>query len=162
MRVTVKSMALELRPIAFGDACAFISEYHRHHKPPVGHKFSVACYDGNRLCGVATVGRPVSRYLDDGMTLEVNRLCTDGTKNACSLLYSASWRAAKALGYKRIYTYTLQSESGSSLRAAGWTDEGQAGGANWSGDRMRQEELFPELKTRWAKTLTKESMNGID
>ncbi|MHC1785453.1 MAG: XF1762 family protein [Christensenellales bacterium] len=142
---------LELRPVHFREACAFIGAYHRHHKPPVGHKFSLACYEDDRLCGVATVGRPVSRYLDDGLTLEVNRLCTDGTKNACSLLYSASWRAARALGYKRIYTYTLASEGVASLRAAGWVCQGAAGGANWTGGRERQTELFPEMKTRWMK-----------
>lgn len=99
------------------------------------------------------VGRPVSRYLDDGMTLEVNRVCTDGTKNACSILYSSAWRAAKALGYKRIFTYTLKSESGASLRAAGWQCDGTAGGENWTGERYRQEEMFQELKTRWSKHL---------
>lgn len=78
-------MALELRPISFLDAQKFVRQNHRHNKPPVGHKFSIACYDGDRLCGVAMVGRPVGRYLDDGLTLEVNRCCTDGTKKR--LLY---------------------------------------------------------------------------
>lgn len=142
---------LELRPINFAEAAQFVSIHHRHHKAPTGHKFSIACYDGERLCGVAMVGRPVSRYLDDGRTLEVNRLCTDGTKNACSILYAASWRAAKALGYKRIFTYTLQSENGASLRASGWVCDGEAGGKNWTGARYRQAEMFPEMKTRWHK-----------
>ena len=97
------------------------------------------------------VGRPVSRYLDDGLTLEVNRLCTDGTKNACSILYSAAWRAAEAMGYRRIFTYTLKSENGASLRASGWLCDGEAGKANWTGERYRQEEMFPEMKTRWRK-----------
>ena len=142
---------LELRPISFREATEFVKENHRHHKPPAGHKFSIACYSDGRLCGVAMVGRPVSRYLDDGLTLEVNRLCTDGTKNACSILYSAAWRAAKALGYKRIFTYTIQSEPGGSLRAAGWECEGEAGGTNWTGERYRQEEMFQEMKIRWSK-----------
>lgn len=145
---------LEIRPITFKEAAEYVDKVHRHHKRPVGHKFSVACYSGDRLCGVAMVGRPVSRYLDDGATLEVNRLCTDGTRNACSMLYSAAWRAARALGYKRIYTYTLESENGASLRAAGWVCEGRAGGPNWTGNRERQVEMFPEMKVRWSKKTT--------
>ncbi|MDD3029844.1 MAG: hypothetical protein PHS57_06165 [Alphaproteobacteria bacterium] len=145
---------LNIRPIAFAQAASFVDEHHRHHKPPVGHKFSIACYDGDRLCGVAMVGRSVSRYFDDNLTLEVNRLCTDGTKNACSILYSTAWRAAKALGYRRIVTYTLESESGTSLRAAGWNCDGIAGKGNWTGERARQVELFPEMKMRWSKELS--------
>ena len=99
------------------------------------------------------VGRPVSRHLDDGKTLEVNRLCTDGTKNACSMLYSSAWRAAKALGYDRIFTYTLKSELGASLRGAGWINDGEAGGLNWTGERYEQTELpmVMEMKVRWKK-----------
>lgn len=111
---------LELRPCDFQTARDFVRMNHRHNKPPAGHKFSVACYDGDRLCGVCMVGRPVSRFLDDGLTLEVNRCCTDGTRNACTMLYGAATRAAKALGYKRLVTYTLQSEPGTSLRASNW------------------------------------------
>lgn len=143
---------LELRPITYEEAARYVDEHHRHHKRPIGHKFSIAVYENSRLCGVVMVGRPVSRYLDDKSTLEVNRLCTDGTKNACSMLYSASWRAAKALGYKRIVTYTLKSESGASLRAAGWKCDGEAGGLKWSGERYHQESLWPEeKKIRWSK-----------
>ena len=111
---------LELRPCDFQTARDFVKLNHRHNKPPAGHKFSVACYDGDRLCGVCMVGRPVSRFMDDGLTLEVNRCCTDGTRNACTMLYGAATRAAKALGYKRLVTYTLQSEPGTSLRASNW------------------------------------------
>lgn len=111
---------LELRPCDFQTARDFVKLNHRHNKPPAGHKFSVACYDSDRLCGVCMVGRPVSRFLDDGLTLEVNRCCTDGTRNACTMLYGAATRAAKALGYKRLVTYTLQSEPGTSLRASNW------------------------------------------
>lgn len=117
---------LTIRPCDFREAQGFVRDHHRHNKPPVGHKFSIAVYDGDRLCGVVMVGRPVSRYFDDGQTLEVNRCCTDGTKNACSILYAAAWRAAKALGYKRIVTYTRQSEPGTSLRAAGFHCDGSA------------------------------------
>ena len=75
-----------LIPISLKDANAFVAEHHRHHKPVVGHKFSIGCAQEGRLVGVAIVGRPVSRHLDDGLTLEVNRLCTTGEKNACSML----------------------------------------------------------------------------
>ena len=143
---------LELRPCDFQTARDFVGEHHRHNKPPVGHKFSIAVYDGNRLCGVAMVGRPIGRYLDDGLTLEVNRCCTDGTKNACSMLYGAAWRAAKALGYKHIITYTRESENGASLRASGWTFDGQAGGTHWTGQRYEQTEMvLDEMKVRWRK-----------
>lgn len=143
---------LELRPCDFQTARDFVGEHHRHNKPPVGHKFSIACYDGERLCGVAMVGRPIGRYLDDGLTLEVNRCCTDGTKNACSMLYGAVWRAAKALGYKHIITYTRESENGASLRSSGWTFDGQAGGTHWTGQRYEQTEMvLDEMKVRWRK-----------
>ncbi len=151
---------LTLRPITYEAAAEFVDAHHRHHKRPVGHKFSVACYDGDRLCGVVMVGRPVSRYFDDDQTLEVNRLCTDGTRNACSMLYGTAWKAARALGYKRIVTYTLESEPGTSLRAAGWHCDGTAGGRNWTGERVRQMELFPEMKVRWSKEETERCHDG--
>lgn len=91
-------MMLEICPVSLAEANAFVAEHHRHHKPVVGHKFSIGCTDGEKIVGVAIVGRPVSRYLDDGWTLEVNRCCTDGTRNACSILYAAAWRAARAMG----------------------------------------------------------------
>lgn len=145
---------LELKPCDFATARAFVGEHHRHNKPPVGHKFSVAVYDGDRLCGVVVVGRPVGRYLDDGLTLEVTRCCTDGTRNACTKLYGAACRAAQALGYKRIVTYTRQSENGASLRASNWTCDGQAGGTHWTGQRYEQTELvLDEMKVRWRKEL---------
>ena len=114
---------LKLVPISLKEANAFVGEYHRHHKPVAGHKFSLGCTLKGQLVGVAIVGRPVSRYLDEGMTLEVNRLCSTGEKNVCSFLYGAAARAAKALGYQRIITYTLDTEPGISLRASGcWLD----------------------------------------
>lgn len=113
-------MTLALHPISLREACAFIEAHHRHNKPPVGHKFSISARDGERLVGVATAGRPIARHFDDGLTLEVNRTCTDGTRNVNSLLYGAIWRAAKAMGYRRCITYTQADESGASLRAAGW------------------------------------------
>lgn len=111
---------MKVVPITFRDACAFVEELHRHNKPPRGHKFSIGLQDGETLVGVAMAGRPVARHFDDGATLEVNRTCTDGTRNANSMLYGAVWRAAKAMGYERCITYTQHDESGASLRAAGW------------------------------------------
>ncbi len=114
-------------PLHFGQAAAFVAEHHRHHKPPPGAKFvlGVARESDSELVGVAMVGRPVARHYDDGLTLEVNRTCTDGTPNANSCLYGAAWRAAQALGYRRLITYTQEGESGISLRAAGWRVVGE-------------------------------------
>jgi len=120
-----------LTPISLGEANAFVLEHHRHHKPVVGHKFSVAVSVDDKVVGVAIVGRPVSRHLDDGWTLEVNRCCTDGARNACSMLYGASGRTAKAMGYRRLITHILDPESGTSLAAAGWKLVGKRGGGSW-------------------------------
>lgn len=98
---------LNLQPITFEEACEFVRRHHRHHVPPQGHKFSIAVNDGEKVVGVIIVGRPVARHLDDGWTLEVTRCCTDGTRNACSMLYGAARRTAWALGYRRLITYTL-------------------------------------------------------
>ena len=143
---------LELVPVTLAEANAFVEQKHRHHGKTAGHKFSVAVADTEtkEIVGVAIVGRPVSRFLDDGWTLEVNRLCTDGTKNACSMLYAAAWRAARAMGYKKLVTYILDSENGTSLKAAGWKCIGQAGGLRWTGKRRPQVDLCPaQMKIRW-------------
>lgn len=113
---------LAITPVTFAEAAAFITRHHRHHAPPVGHKFSIGVAQRGELVGVAIVGRPVARHLDDGRTLEVTRTATDGTKNANSALYGAAWRATKALGYDRLVTYTMDGESGASLRGAGWRE----------------------------------------
>lgn len=146
---------MELTPITLRAANEFVSAHHRHHKPTVGHKFSIGVMDNEKLVGVAICGRPVSRVLDDGHTLEVNRLCTDGTHNACSMLYAASARAAKAMGYRKIITYILESEPGTSLAAAGFQNEGPAGGLEWAGKRKpKDSNQYPhELKQRWARAL---------
>ena len=145
---------LSLVPVSLKDANTFVAEHHRHHKPTRGHKFSIGCASEGRLVGVAIVGRPVSRYLDDGLTLEVNRLCTTGEQNACSMLYGAAARAAKAMGYHKIITYTLDSEPGTSLRAAGWTCAGPAGGERWTGQRRPTADLYPaQMKLRYEKLL---------
>lgn len=125
-------VALELQPIDFHEACEFIRRNHAHHKPPIGWKFGIAVNDGEKVVGIVTVGRPVSRRLDNGYTLEVTRCCTDETKCAASKLYAAAWRAAKALGFRRLITYTLKSETGTSLRAAGWKILYQTKGGSWN------------------------------
>jgi hypothetical protein len=114
------------------EANAYIEANHRHHGRVVGHKFSIGLARDNEICGVVVVGRPVSKALDNGLTLEVTRNCTDGTKNACSMLYGAAWRAAKALGWKRLITYTGKDEAGASLRAAGWKVLYEVRGRSWS------------------------------
>ena len=145
---------LVLIPVSLKTANAFVAEHHRHHKPVAGHKFSLGCMQNDRLVGVAIVGRPVSRYLDDGLTLEVNRLCTTEEKNACSFLYGAAARAAKAMGYHKIITYILDTEPGTSVRAAGWACAGSAGGKCWTGQRRPAAELYPaQMKLRYEKRL---------
>ena len=119
-------------PLTLAEANEFVRRHHRHHKRCVGHKFSIGVAMGESIVGVAIVGRPVSRHRDDGLTLEVARLCTDGTRNACSFLYGAAARAAFALGYKRIGTYTMPEEGGASLRASGWKMIAETPGASWS------------------------------
>jgi hypothetical protein len=123
---------LELVPLDLASANAFVEQHHRHHKRVVGHKFSLAAVLSGEVVGIVIVGRPVARGRDDGWTLEVTRLATDGTKNACSFLYGAAARAAFALGYRRIGTYILASEPGASLAAAGWRQIGAVRGRSWT------------------------------
>ena len=114
-------MFLNLQPIDFAEAKAFINEHHRHNISPIGHKFSIGLNDGEKVIGVVMVGRPIARFNQDGWTLEVTRCCVlENHKNACSKLYSAAWRVVRNLGYKKLITYTLITEPGTSLRAAGW------------------------------------------
>ena len=146
--------ALALTPISLREANAFVERNHRHHKGVTGHKFSIGCTRDGELVGVAIMGRPVSRYLDDGLTLEVNRLCTTGAENACSMLYGAAARAARAMGYQKIITYTLDTEPGTSLRAAGWQCAGPADGERWTGKRRPAADLYPpQKKLRYEKQL---------
>ena len=144
---------LNLIPCTLDDANAFVARWHRHHRPVPGAKFCVAV-GTDHIVGVAIVGRPIARMADDGWTLEVNRTCTDGTPNANSMLYGAAWRAAKALGYKRLITYTLPTEAGSSLRAAGFRLLGEAGGGPWSRVSRPRVDVHPlQIKLRWEKAL---------
>ena len=158
-------------PIVLDEANAFVAQHHRHRGPVVGAKFCIAAaarfeigdkrpggagygMHMDSIVGVAIVGRPVARSMDDGWTLEVNRLCTDGTKNACSMLYAAAWRAAKALGYTKLITYTLANETGVSLRAAGWHVVAEVKGRSWScASRPRVDTEPHQDKLRWETAL---------
>lgn len=122
---------LDLVPITLTEAREFVSQLHRHHRPSVGGRFAIGAALGGEIVGVAVVGRPVARALNDDYTAEVTRLCTDGTENACSKLYAACWRAWRAMGGRRLITYTLPSEGGASLRAAGWHVVGEVKGREW-------------------------------
>ena len=145
----------KIRPITFRTACDFINTHHRHHKATVGCKFCIGLFVGGVMVGCAVCGRPVSRHLDDGLTCEINRLCTDGTRNACSILYGACCRVAKEMGYEKVITYILESENGASLKASNFTCEGLAGGTHWTGKRYdgRSASATEEMKTRWVKEL---------
>lgn len=148
-------MSLSLVPVTKAEACDFVLNFHRHNKPPLGHIFSLAASDGERMVGVAICGRPVARLLQDGRTLEVLRCCVveDAPKGTPSFLYSRAWRAARALGWDRLITYTLQSETGASLRGAGWRLVGTMPGrtdAGWTNRPGREwQEVTGQAKFRW-------------
>lgn len=144
-------MTLSLVPVTIRDARAYVEAQHRHHRAPVGGLFAVGVAgEGGGLVGVALVGRPVARGLQDGLTAEVTRVATDGTRNACSMLYGACWRAARALGYRRLVTYTLASEGGASLRASGYRVVGETRGGSWSCPSRPRVDRHPlQRKLRW-------------
>lgn len=146
-RTVTGEMHLRVSPVTLAEANEFVARHHRHHGPTVGHIFSVAVSDDDEIHGVAIVGRPVARALQDGYTAEVNRVATDGTRNACSMLYATCWRAARALGYQRLITYTLASEQGTSLRAAGWRIVGQTDGRSWNAPGRPRVDWHPTLST---------------
>jgi hypothetical protein len=123
---------MEAVPIHLREANQFVTQHHRHNLPTVGGKFAVGAAVEGKLVGVAIAGRPVARRLDDGKTLEVLRVCTDGTRNANSFLYSHCARIARLMGYQRIVTYTLESEGGASLRAVGARPTGPLESHEWS------------------------------
>jgi hypothetical protein len=125
--VIPEAVTLRVRPVTHAIANEFVRRLHRHNRPTLGSIMCAGVERDGELCGVAIAGRPVARMLDDGMTLEITRVCTDGTRNACSILYAAIRKAAKALGYRRVFTYTLPEEGGASLRAAGYVCDGAAG-----------------------------------
>jgi hypothetical protein len=141
---------LTITPITQREANAYVAQHHRHHKPVTGAIFCVAASDGETVRGVAIVGRPVARALQDGWTAEVTRCCTDGARNACSMLYGAAWRAARAMGYRKLITYTLAEEGGASLRAAGFRCIGAAGGGSWNCPSRPRIDTHPmQQKLRW-------------
>lgn len=157
---------MTIRPITLREANAYVAQHHRHNQPTNGHKWSIACYDGERLCGVAICGQPIARKLDDGLTVEIRRVCTDGTYKACSILYGACSRVARDMGYRRVITYTLISEPGASLKASGFINCGEAGGTSWNMPSRPREvtqlTLFGEVrkypeekKIRWEKHFNK-------
>ena len=162
-------MALEIIPITHKQAKEYIAKHHRHNEPPLMAVFVVGVQVSDELVGVAMAGLPKARLLMDGRTLEVNRTCTDGHRNANSMLYGACARAAKALGYKRLITYTLHEESGASLKAAGWNlVDDRAGGTSWAHHTINpgydpqsyQDDLFKHKKkmplgrkNRWERLL---------
>ena len=143
---------LRASPLTIKRANEFIARFHRHHKPVVGHRFSIAAWEGEELVGVVVVGRPVARTVDAEKVAEVTRLCTDGSRNACSFLYGRAARAAKAMGFRRIQTYILDSEPGTSLGAAGWWLDGEVVGRGWScASRPRNDDHPTCNKQRWVR-----------
>lgn len=137
------------------DANKFVGDHHRHNKPTQGGKFAIGAIADEELVGVAIVGRPVARLLQDGLTAEITRLCTksDAPKNTCSFLYGRCWRIWQQMGGKKMITYTLQSESGSSLKGAGWKILGEVEPQTWdrgrSGRYRDYEPVYGQLKFRW-------------
>lgn len=142
---------LSVVPCELAEANAFVAEHHRHHGSVTGHRFSIAVADEHgAVRGVAIVGRPIARMNQDGWTLEVTRVATDGCRNACSALYGAAWRASKAMGYRRLITYTLTTEPGTTLRAAGWKCLGERGGGTWHRANRPRVDTHPlQTKLLW-------------
>lgn len=148
------AMILTGVPLTRAEVAAFVEQHHRHHKPAQGDKYRIGCKADGVLVGVVQVGRPVNRTLDDGTILEVTRLCTTGTDNVCSFLYSRAARVARELGYDKIITYILDTESGASLKAAGWRKEADTKGHTWSGPSRTRVDKAPTCdKQRWARKL---------
>lgn len=146
-------MSLEVLPITIKEANEFVLNFHRHNKPTQGGKFAIGALSDNGLVGVAIVGRPVARSLDDGLTAEVNRVCVidSAPKNTCSFLYGRCWRIWQQMGGKRMVTYTLQDESGSSLRGAGWKIMGETKPDGWNRKSRKRDwqPIYGQLKFRW-------------
>ena len=144
---------LQVVPVTFKEAQAFVDQHHRHRLRVRGHLFVVGAAAGDAIVGVAIVGRPVARGLQDGFTVEVARCCTDGTRNACSMLYAAAWRTARGMGYRRLVTYTLANEPGSSLRGAGLREVARVEPRSWHTATRPRVDLYPlQTKIRWEVT----------
>ena len=142
---------MNFQPISLKLANEFVLANHRHNKPVTGHKFSIGLFDDDKLIGVAICGRPVARMADDGLTLEILRVCTDGTRNANSMLYGRVKKIAQVMGYKKVLTYTLAEESGSSLRAVGAQKDGLVKPQEWSREKRKREtqNIYKKEKIRW-------------
>ena len=136
---------LDIVPLNLDEANELVRRWHRHHKPVPGAKFAVGvwCIEETFICGAAICGRPVARRLDTGWTLEVVRVATQGHANACSALYGACRRVAFALGYRRLITYTLKTEPGTSLCGAGWKCIGERGGGSWNRESRPRVDTAP-------------------
>lgn len=146
-------MTATVQPVSLATARAFVHCYHRHSKPPVGHIYSLGLFgDDLALHGVAIAGRPVARALDDGATVEITRLATDGTRNACSRLYGAACREARRRQFRRVVTYTLASETGASLRASGFTRAAEVRGRQWDTPSRRRPRRETPPRVRWEVT----------
>jgi hypothetical protein len=135
--------ALSIVPLSLKQASQFVANKHSHHKPPQGGKFAIGVQCDGILCGVVIVGHPVARMLDNGITAEITRCCTDGTANAASKLYRAAVRTAAAMGYKRVISYTLETERGTSLVAAGFNRQRMTTGGSWSRKRRERQDKHP-------------------
>jgi len=145
----MKAIPLERKQVA-----EYVDKLHRHHDSVMRDRYRIGCEHEGLLVGVIQVGNPVARALCDGKTLEVVRLCTNGTTNVCSFLYGAAARIARELGYKKIITYILDTESGNSLRAAGWHKEADIRGHAWGCPSRPRQTTAPACnKQRWAKEL---------
>jgi hypothetical protein len=146
---------MNVRAVELWEANEFVALHHRHHFKAQGHRFSLGAFIGDKMVGVAIIGRPVARMTDHREVVEVTRLCTDGTPNACSKLYAAAARAAHALGYRRIQTFILDSESGTSLKASGWRLDGESSGGQWvhTDGKPRRTDQPIQPKRRYCKDL---------
>ena len=145
----MQPMKLTIKPISLKAANEYVAENHRHSKPTRGHKFSISVHNEHGLVGVAIIGRPVARVLDNGTTAEILRVCTDGTPNACSKLYGASVKACKAMGYTKIVTYTTAEENGASLKASNFTPTGNVTARQWDTPSRPREQREALERTRW-------------
>lgn len=148
-------MTLRVYPLTLPQANELVTQFHRHHKPVQGHRFSLGVQDGSKTVGACIIGRPVSREIDPYLVVEVSRLVTDGTKNACSILYAAAARASAAMGF--VYIHILEEEPGTSLRAAGWSFDGFTSGGDWNHSKAntgtRRTDQPMGIKQRWKREL---------
>jgi len=145
-------MSIQAVRVELKEANAFIDVTHRHHKPVRGHRFSIGAECGGKLVGIATIGRPVAPKTDKKHIAEVTRLASNGSKNVCSFLYGKAARIARELAFKKIQTFVLLSEPGTSLKAAGWVCEGKTGDGDWTNRPGRSSDNAGP-KYKWSKSL---------